>query len=44
MTKEPWNKHTPAEPQVLEMLSAATDDDAAAIRRAARRANIAVPG
>lgn len=33
----------PAVPQVLEMLSAATDDEADAIRSAARRANIEVP-
>ena len=34
---------TPAEPQLLALLSTATDDDADAIRRAARRANIEVP-
>ena len=34
---------TPAEPQVLALLSVATDDEADAIRSAARRANIEVP-
>ena len=34
---------TPAVPQVLEMLAVATDDDADAIRRSARRANIEMP-
>lgn len=34
---------TPAVPQVLEMLSVATDDEADVIRSAARRANIEVP-
>lgn len=34
---------TPAVPQVLEMLAVATDDEADAILRAARRANIEVP-
>lgn len=34
---------TPAVPQLLKMLSVATDDEAAAIRSAARRANIEVP-
>lgn len=34
---------TPAVPQVLEMLSVAIDDEAIAIRQAARRANIEVP-
>lgn len=35
---------TPAGPQVLELLSVAVDDEAIAIRQAARRANIEVPG
>lgn len=34
---------TPAVPQVLEMLAVATDDEADAIRSAARRAKIEVP-
>lgn len=34
---------TPAEPQLLALLSVATDDEADAIRSAARRANIEVP-
>lgn len=34
---------TPAVPQVLEMLAVAIDDEAIAIRQAARRANIEVP-
>lgn len=34
---------TPAEPQLLALLSVATDDEADAIRQAARRANIEVP-
>lgn len=34
---------TPAVPQVLKMLAVATDDEADAIRQAARRANIEVP-
>ena len=34
---------TPAAPQVLEMLAVAVDDEAIAIRQAARRANIEVP-
>lgn len=48
-----WNEHlafqikrrpilTPAEPQLLALLSVATDDEADAIRQAARRANIEV--
>ena len=49
-----WNEHlafqikrrpvlTPAEPQLLALLSVATDDEADVIRSAARRANIEVP-
>ena len=34
---------TPAEPQLLALLATATDDEADAIRSAARRANIEVP-
>ena len=34
---------TPAVPQLLALLSVATDDEAIAIRQAARRANIEVP-
>lgn len=34
---------TPAVPQVLDLLSVATDDEAEVIRSAARRANIEVP-
>lgn len=34
---------TPAEPQLLAVLSVAIDDEAIAIRQAARRANIEVP-
>ena len=34
---------TPAEPQLLAVLAVATDDEADAIRQAARRANIEVP-
>lgn len=34
---------TPAQPQLLTVLSVATDDEADAIRSAARRANIEVP-
>ena len=34
---------TPAEPQLLALLSTATDDEGDAIRSAARRANIEVP-
>lgn len=34
---------TPAEPQLLAVLAAATDEEADAIRSAARRANIEVP-
>ena len=34
---------TPAEPQLLALLSVATDDEADAIRRSARRANIEMP-
>lgn len=34
---------TPAEPQLLAVLSVATDDEADAIRQAARRVNIEVP-
>ena len=49
-----WNNHfafqikrrpalTPADPQLLAMLAVASDDEADAIRSAARRANIEVP-
>ena len=39
----PCDVLTPAEPQLLAVLSAATDDEADAIRSAVRRANIEVP-